>query len=383
MAHGQYASRAFHDLAHRLRLDPGLDSCMPLSARGFAAEELHMSVTVDDRLVAAAAQRHLDGGVGKVVIVIVIVAAGSDADADRHLDLISDMNGLDFLKYREMILDGLLQTLLVHDDQILVLLQLLAQRPVRLAVFIDLAVDKNVHQRRVDLVHVIHRLFVIVKIEQGDHASLLPVLCAELPKLCLIDKIDHIDDASALRIDRFDQLGVRDQVVQTDPLKVCPQLPVLVGKVDVLVLIRVREDRLRQVREDRHDVSLEPEGPSGHLAHLVVHPQHIAVFVDDDCGDLQLLEHLCLHCSVPAGKPYDRAEDPRPVIEPDEQDRKEVERRECRRCQSRSVVQQIHGCRERNQGEGQIQAPVPVHFQFSAVSNPGSRSHKLSWRINT
>ena len=146
MAHRQHASRAFHDLAHRLRLDPGLDSRMPLSARGFAAEELHVSVTVDDRLVAAAAQRHLDGGVGKVVIVIVIVAAGSDADADRHLDLISDMNGLDFLKYREMILDGLFQALLVHDDQILVLLQLLAQRPVGLAVFIDLAVDKNVHQ---------------------------------------------------------------------------------------------------------------------------------------------------------------------------------------------------------------------------------------------
>ena len=158
----------------------------------------------------------------------------------------------------------------------------------------------------------------------------------------------------------------------------CPQLPVFVSQIDILEFIRIRKYRLRQVRKDRHDISLIPCRLIGKLTQLVIHPQHIAVFVHDGRCDLQLFEHLCLYSPVPARKPDDGAQDARTIIEVDKQDRQKISRGKSSRRQACTVIQKVHAHRERDQGECQIQAPAPVHFQFSAVSYPSPGSHTNS-----
>ena len=199
VAHRKHPVFRLHNLAHCLRFDSGLDPCMALRAMGLSAIELHLPVPVEHRLVASASQRHLDRAAGIFIILVVVVAAHTGADADRHNRFVSDIDGLDLLKQRKMILLNAFQTFLIHNQKILVFFQFLAQRMMRQAVFVDLTVNQDIHKRGMDFVHIFHGFLVIVQVDQRHHRLFFAVLSAQLTQFRLIDEVDDIMPAAPLR----------------------------------------------------------------------------------------------------------------------------------------------------------------------------------------
>ena len=275
MPHREHAIFRFHDLAHGLRLDAGLDSGMALPALGLAAEELHLAIPVQHRLVSAAPQGHLHRRPGVFIILVIVVAAHADADADRHDDLVADIDGLDFLEQGEMIFLQSREALLVHDQKVLVLLQLLAQRLMRQTVLVDLPVDQDIHQRGMHLIYVVHRFFVVIQINQRYDGLLLAHLPAQGGQLRLVDQVDHVEPVLLLRLPkpviriltsviRIPILLIRigrlpgkkiavHYLLQCDLLYMSPQMRPFVFQADILCLGIHGEYGLRQIRKDRID----------------------------------------------------------------------------------------------------------------------------------
>ena len=165
-----------------------------------AAEEGEIVAVLDDRLIAAAGERHFDRQGGEIVILAEIHAVLADADGDGG----SNAGGVGHLAHRfeqgELVLRHARQLLRLKQQQEAVALQ----PPQKPAVFIrplaDAGVDLRVQtgDRRVG--QVVGQLVIVVHQDDGEHRTRADVLVAHLKQLRQILQIDHAHNDARLGV---------------------------------------------------------------------------------------------------------------------------------------------------------------------------------------
>ncbi len=84
MAHGHNIIPGKHHVPQRLCLNPCLYTGIALAVLCFAAVKPDIISVLDDGLIAAASERHIDGAPGRLIIVRIILAIDANADTDGH-----------------------------------------------------------------------------------------------------------------------------------------------------------------------------------------------------------------------------------------------------------------------------------------------------------
>ena len=299
MAHDQQPVLIFHQFPEGVGLHAGLHPGGLLHLLGFAAVILNLIRILHHRLVASAAQGHVDGGSGILVVLAVGVAVHTDPDAQGHRHVVADVDGLYVLQNGEPVLLDPGNVLLLDGKEIFVLLHLFHDAVHTGDIFVDLAVDEGGQQGAPHFLHALQRLIVVVQVNEPGHQLLVVDLLHVLEGLSLVQQVHRghfrIKDGRK----RFLALpGPGDaDLVQVDAV-----VPVPVGAVQGHHI--ASGGQLFPLDLGKQGQKVLGRGfLAAHDAHkFPVHPQQAAVFIRHRVGHQHLVHHLQLHLVVGGGK---------------------------------------------------------------------------------
>ena len=120
VSHDEHLRGVAHELTQRIRHDARFDLGALFDFLGDAAEELKGIAVLDDRLVAAARQRHVQRKAGKIILVLERRTVPSDADGKRCVDALARVNLTHGFQNREFLLDHLFQIADLHHKDVAV-----------------------------------------------------------------------------------------------------------------------------------------------------------------------------------------------------------------------------------------------------------------------
>ena len=120
VAHDEHLRGVADQLAERVRDHAALDLGALFDFLAQAAEELEVVAVLDDRLIAAARERHVDGESRELIALRECLAVAADADGERRDNALMVLNIAHFLKNRELSCRELVQLGVLDDEDILV-----------------------------------------------------------------------------------------------------------------------------------------------------------------------------------------------------------------------------------------------------------------------
>ena len=191
MSHDQHLILRIHQFAHRMRFDTCLDTGRFFQLLRFAAVVADLRAILDDRLIAAASQRHINRRSRILIVADVAVAVHTHTDTQRDSHIISDINRLDILQDRKAALLNLFRVLLLDHKQILVIFQLLDDTFHRHKILRNFPVNQGNQQGTAYLLDTLQRLVVVVEIDKSRHQTLVVDLLLAAQNLRLIAEIQH------------------------------------------------------------------------------------------------------------------------------------------------------------------------------------------------
>ena len=174
-----------------MRFDTCLDTGRFFQLLRFAAVVADLRAILDDRLIAAASQRHINRRSRILIVADVAVAVHTHADTQRDSHIISDINRLDILQDRKAALLNLFRVLLLDHKQILVIFQLLDDTFHRHKILRNFPVNQGNQQGTAYLLDTLQRLVVVVEINKSRHQTLVVDLLLAAQNLRLIAEIQH------------------------------------------------------------------------------------------------------------------------------------------------------------------------------------------------
>ena len=253
MSHDEHKILAGDNLAECMRLHPRLHSCIFLYLLALAAVIGNALRRLDDRLIAAASQRKINGIARELIVLGIGQSVETDTDAERHRHLVSDVDRLHFLQQIKAALLQLCNHLLPENDKIFVLLELLADAVIAGNVFVDLTVDQRDQQRTSDLLYALERFLVVVEVNHSHGKTLVIHLLQGNVQRRLVIQIDR--DQIAVVVLRLDHVAVLCHFLQRNLLEFGN---VFIAVVFQLVLCLIHAAVIRQPvpcnrREERRD----------------------------------------------------------------------------------------------------------------------------------
>ena len=174
-----------------MRFDTCLDTGRFFQLLRFAAVVADLRAILDDRLIAAASQRHINRRSRILIVADVAVAIHTHTDTQRDSHIISDINRLDILQDRKAALLNLFRVLLLDHKQILVIFQLLDDTFHRHKILRNFPVNQGNQQGTAYLLDTLQRLVVVVEINKSRHQTLVVDLLLAAQNLRLIAEIQH------------------------------------------------------------------------------------------------------------------------------------------------------------------------------------------------
>ena len=125
VSHNEQLILRLHQLSHGVGLYPGLYPGGLLQLLGLAAVVGDLGSVLHHRLVAAAAQSHVNGCSGVLVVSDIGLSVHTHTDTQRHSHLVADVDRFNLLQKGEPLLLKLLRILLLNDKEIFVFFQFL------------------------------------------------------------------------------------------------------------------------------------------------------------------------------------------------------------------------------------------------------------------
>ena len=147
-----------------MRLYPGLYSGSLFHLLGFSAKKLNLTAILHYCLVSPAAQRHVYGSTGKVIILTVGIAVHAHSDAKGNSHLIANVDGFHIFQYGKSVFFNLFHILLFDGKEILILFHLFSNTVHTVDVLVNLTINQRSKQGASNLFHAFQRLVIIVQI---------------------------------------------------------------------------------------------------------------------------------------------------------------------------------------------------------------------------
>ena len=162
-------------LAQGVGHDPALDLGALFGLLGPAAVELEVELVLDNRLIAAPGQSHVDGQRG--ILEQLLEAVGILADADGHggRDARLVVDGVDGIQYGELLLLELGQVLLLKDEEVVVPVVPAEEASGGSGPLVQLLVDLAEQGGAGVVAQALEDLLIVVQQEDGHHGAGGPV----------------------------------------------------------------------------------------------------------------------------------------------------------------------------------------------------------------
>ena len=153
-------------------------------------------------LVTASAHSHTDGCtcifVSRCITAGGLSLVSTDTDTESHRDVISDIDCLNIIKDRELVVPESLHVLLSEDEEVLIILDMLYDCVDVAEVHIDLTLNQSGQDRMLNILKRIHNLIVIIKIKKSDVELLIYNFLLIFLKLGLIKEVECDNDVRYL-----------------------------------------------------------------------------------------------------------------------------------------------------------------------------------------
>ena len=190
VAHDEDLAGLRDELGQRSGHDAGFHARMPLRFLRASAVEREVVAILDDGLIAAAGQRHLDGEHRKGIVFFKRRAVLADAERDRRGDAGGVLDGADGVQQREFPILKLLQILGFEDEQIAVALDLAADRVQPFCPRADGVVDLCVDLGDGGVRQVVRQFVVVVDEDDGYDRARAHELVADIEHLGHVSEKD-------------------------------------------------------------------------------------------------------------------------------------------------------------------------------------------------
>ena len=183
VAHHENAAGLGNQGAHRGGHDPGLDLAAALGLGGPAAVEGEVEPVLDDRLIAAAGQRHLQGQGGEIIVLLEAGAVLAHAEGKGGRDAVGVRHLPDRFQQGEFALRDAEQVLCLKNEQEAVAFQPSQQASDVLRPAADAAVEGGVQIGDRRVVEVVGQLVVVVDQNDGNHRPGAEIFVSGVQKL--------------------------------------------------------------------------------------------------------------------------------------------------------------------------------------------------------
>ena len=224
MPHDNNLFLAVHELLQRMCLDSGLDPGVPLHSLALSSEVSNAVPVLQDNLVAASAQRKINGNPCALIITAVRTVVCADSDTQCHGNIITDIDIFYFFQNIKLQSLHLVQGACPHHDNVFIRL-IFFYNPVHiLHVFADLPVNQGGKQRSPDNFDIFQSLIIIIQIDQtADHGFIFifPDIAFQL-RLVEEEKRVHVGGFFCLF---FYDSGLRNQRVNLYAADLHPVIP--------------------------------------------------------------------------------------------------------------------------------------------------------------
>lgn len=170
-------------------LDSGLNTGGLLQLLGFSSIILDLFPVLYHGLIAAAAQGHVDGGPGVLIVADIRIAVDADPDTQGNGHLISDINRLYILQETEPLRLQGRHIFLLDGKEIFVLFHLFYDAVDSGNIFADLPVNEGHQKRPAHLLHALQRFIIVIQINKTCHHFLVRDGLHIFMDLCLVIKV--------------------------------------------------------------------------------------------------------------------------------------------------------------------------------------------------
>ena len=306
--HDEHRVLAAHDLLERLGLDTRLDTGIFLHRLRLPAEVAGVVALADDHLVAAAAKRKLNRPVRGLRIFQIGIRAEADAHGNGHGRLISNVDGFDILQDLEALALQLVKALLSDQEEIVVVVSLPDKAVHIRKIPVDLALNERQEQGLLQVITLLDDLVVVVETEKPEHEAVGLRLLAKSRQLRLIEEVER-DGRIVVR----DGVGIRHQLLHDNLLHGRLVNLVLIGHRTLGLRILAGQLILRNFREDCGNRAVVAVLPPGDAKKLVVHPEDVAVKVEQGIRQDKFPQDAVLDLTVARSEVQQLARNPRPL----------------------------------------------------------------------
>ena len=211
MTHDENAAGLHDQLRQRRRHHARLDLGAALALLVAPAEEGEVVTVLDNRLIAAAGERHLDGQRRKIVVLLEVHAVLADADGHRRGNARRIRHRAHRFEKRELGLGHPGQISGLRKKQIAVALDLAKQTAVAVRPFVDLRVQLRVQAGDCRVGEVVRQFVVVVHKQNGHDGARTDIFIAHLQKLRQVEQVDHAQHYAGAGV-LLRQDGSRDAV---------------------------------------------------------------------------------------------------------------------------------------------------------------------------
>ena len=197
MSHNEHLRGIAHELTQRICHDTGFHLCALFDFLGTAAKELKGIAVFDDRLVTAAAQRHIQCELCKLVLFLQRLAVPPNANRQRCIDAFARHNRAHGIQNRKLILRDLRQIPFFHHEDVFVAV-IFSQNTLNvLCPLADAVVHRGEHGCLFRVVCVFNQLLVIVNGHNGDDRTGFVILLPQRNQLGAVQPVQRHQHAGA------------------------------------------------------------------------------------------------------------------------------------------------------------------------------------------
>ena len=173
MSHDKDLILTLQQLLERLCLDSRLDSCRFFRGLRLASEIRHLFLGLYNRLVAAAAECHINRGPGILVVCAIFRCPVSQSDTECYCHLIADIYLTNLIQDRKAVIQHFLKVFLLKHKEILIFLDFFDESVYRADIAVNLSIHKRGQERTPDFLHLLQNLVIVINIDQTTDDMLI------------------------------------------------------------------------------------------------------------------------------------------------------------------------------------------------------------------